>query len=243
MQAVQSLQQAILDVHLLFFKSASTPYTGTAGASASAAANGTAGAGVSVPGLVILKQLEFIGDLDRAMAPLLNSPPATAAGGGGGGGVGTAGGGAVKSLGFDRTAFLADEKASSVPGDIRKVFDQWIERTVQRVGERARAALEAMESATEVARLQQRVWLCCTTVTTGIVSGPSSAPSSLPEKAAQADWEEACVELLAVKRRRTAKSETSTAAAAASLLWSRVFRLPFMLQVCHSAALHRCHSM
>lgn len=215
MQAVQTLQQAILDVHLLFFKPASVPSTGTAAVGASAS--------VTVPGLVILKQLEFISDVDRALSPLLNSPPAAFVGG--------ASAGASKHFGFDRNAFLADERASSSHLDIRKVFDQWIERAVQRVGERARAALEAMESATEVARLQQRVWLCCTTVTTGIVSGPASTPSTLPEKAAQADWEEACVELLAVKRRRTTKNETNTAAAAASLLWSRVFRLPFMLQV------------
>jgi hypothetical protein len=215
-QAVQTLQQAILDVHMLFFKPAYAPSTGTADAD------------VAVPGLVILKQLEFICDVDRALSPLLNVPPAAVVGG--------AAAGVVKSFGFNRSAFLADEKASSSHLDIRKVFDQWIERTVQRVGERARAALEAMESATEVARLQQRVWLCCTTVTTGIVSGPSSAPSTLPEKAAQADWEEACVELLAVKRRRAAKAETNTAVAAASLLWSRVFRLPFMLQVTGSRA-------
>jgi hypothetical protein len=220
-QAVQTLQQAILDVHMLFFKPASAPSTGTA----------AAGANVAVPGLVILKQLEFIGDVDRALSPLLNIPPAAVVGG--------AATGIVKSFGFDRNAFLVDEKASSSHLDIRKVFDQWIERTVQRVGERARAALEAMESATEVARLQQRVWLCCTTVTTGIVSGPSSAPSTLPEKAAQADWEEACVELLAVKRRRAAKAETNTAAAAASLLWSRVFRLPFMLQVNRQRCSHQ----
>lgn len=220
-QAVQTLQQAILDVHLLFFKPASVPSTSTPAVGTNATAS------VTVPGLVILKQLEFISDVDRALSPLLNSPPAASVGG--------ANASALKHFGFDRNAFLADEKASSSHLDIRKVFDQWIERTVQRVGERARAALEAMQSATEVARLQQRVWLCCTTVTTGsgTVSGPASAPSTstLPEKADQADWEEACVELLAVKRRRTAKNETNTAAAAASLLWSRVFRLPFMLQV------------
>jgi hypothetical protein len=133
-------------------------------------------------------------------------------------------------LGFDQNAFLADDS----PLEVKKVFDQWIERAVQRVGERARSALEAMTSATEVARLQQRVWLCCTTVTVNAPAVPmpsSAAPSSVGY--IQVDWEEACMSLLAVKRRRerAVPPPGSQDAAAASLMWSRMFRLPFMLQV------------
>lgn len=211
-QAVQSLQQAILDVHLLFFKPTPLP---SSSSSTDGAETGT-GVAVMVSGLVILKQVEFISDVDRALSPLLLSSALDS----------TFLSAQRKSMGFDRSSFLADDKASSPLGDTRKLFDQWIARAVQRVGERARAALEAMDSATDVARLQQRVWLCCTTVATSS-SSSACVPSGRP---LQADWEEACVELLAVKRRRpTAVADSS--AAAASLLWSRVFRLPFMLQV------------
>ena len=200
-QAVLMLQQTILDVHSLFFR----PVT-----LSDPALNST----LTVPGLVIQKQLEFINDIDRAFSPLLQNSSSKNKGG----------------LGFDCTAFLADDKACSPPLEIRKIFDQWLVKAVQRVGERARAALEAMDSATEVARLQQRVWLCCTTVTTGgsadvTASGLLSSVTGYT----QSNWEESCVELLVVKRRRTSTQDSNSAAT--SLLWSRVFRLPFMLQV------------
>ena len=220
-QAVQILQRTILDVHLLFFKLTAVPSLP-----------------LLVPGLVILKQLEFINDIDRTLSPLIcfmgkqitaDASPK----------------GQKKTLGFDIDAFLADDKVCTAPSDIRNIFDQWIARAVLRVGESTRAALEAMDSATEVARLQQRMWLCCTTVNTSAPS-PSSISSAGGVSAAacakptQTDWEEACVELLAVKRRRTASAtatglsvdkSSGAGAAAASLLWSRVFRLPFMQQV------------
>ena len=201
-QAVLMLQQTILDVHSLFFKPATL-------------SDPTLNSTLTVPGLVVQKQLEFINDIDRAFSPLLQNYSSKNKGG----------------LGFDCTAFLADDKTCSPPLEIRNIFDQWLVKAVQRVGERARAALEAMGSATEVARLQQRVWLCCTTVTTGALSSDvttSGLPSSVSGYT-QTNWEESCVELLAVKRRRTSTLDSNSAAT--SLLWSRVFRLPFMLQV------------
>ena len=235
-QAVQILQRTILDVHLLFFKLTAVPSLSPS--PSPAAQTASASASLMVPGLVILKQLEFINDIDRTLSPLMpsvgkqstvNAVPK---------------GGGMKTLGFDINAFLADDKVCSLPTDIRNIFDQWIGRAVLRVGESTRAALEAMDSATEVARLQQRMWLCCTTVNTSTstsTSGPGIGAASV--KPSQADWEESCVELLAVKRRRTASATagagtgliadkgTGAGAAAASLLWSRVFRLPFMQQV------------
>ena len=235
-QAVQILQRTILDVHLLFFKLTAVPSLSPS--PSPAAQTASASASLMVPGLVILKQLEFINDIDRTLSPLMpsvgkqstvNAVPK---------------GGGIKTLGFDINAFLADDKVCSLPTDIRNIFDQWIGRAVLRVGESTRAALEAMDSATEVARLQQRMWLCCTTVNTSTstsTSGPGIGAASV--KPSQADWEESCVELLAVKRRRTASAiagtgtgliadkGTGAGAAAASLLWSRVFRLPFMQQV------------
>jgi hypothetical protein len=246
-QAVQILQRTILDVHLLFFKPTPVLSPTHSLSSSSAPAPGAQTASLMVPGLVILKQLEFITDIDRILSPLVRVT-----------GQGTQGTAEValkgekRTLGFNTDAFLADDKVCTLPIDIRNIFDQWIGRAVLRVGESTRAALEAMDSATEVARLQQRMWLCCTTVNTtaptstaislstigsgsGIGSGVGAAASAKPT---QVDWEEACMELLAVKRRRTsataAKGEDKGAgagAAAASLLWSRVFRLPFMQQV------------
>lgn len=248
-QAVQILQRTILDVHLLFFKPTPvlSPTQSLSLSSSSAPAPAAQTASMMVPGLVILKQLEFITDIDRILSPLIRVT-----------GKGTQGTAEValkgekRTLGFNTDAFLADDKVCTMPIDIRNIFDQWIGRAVLRVGESTRAALEAMDSATEVARLQQRMWLCCTTVNTtappstaisissigsgsGIGSGVGAAASAKPT---QVDWEEACMELLAVKRRRisasAAKGEDKGAgagAAAASLLWSRVFRLPFMQQV------------
>lgn len=250
-QAVQILQRTILDVHLLFFKPTPVLSQSQSLSSSSAPATAAQTASLMVPGLVILKQLEFITDIDRILSPLIRVT-----------GKGTQGTAEValkgekRTLGFNTDAFLADDKVCTLPIDIRNIFDQWIGRAVLRVGESTRAALEAMDSATEVARLQQRMWLCCTTVNTsappstaisissigsgsgigsGVGSGIGAAASAKPT---QVDWEEACMELLAVKRRRTsasaAKGEDKGAgagAAAASLLWSRVFRLPFMQQV------------
>jgi hypothetical protein len=169
----------------------------------------------SVAGLVLLHQLEFIKGIERALLPLLPPDALTTD---------------KLGLGFDQTAFVASDS----PLDVKKVFDQWIERAVQRVGERARSALEAMTSATEVARLQQRVWLCCTTVTSNGGASASSSSGLSSVGYIQGDWEEACMSLLAVKRRReraVPPAGGSADAAAASLLWSRMFRLPFMLQV------------
>jgi hypothetical protein len=242
-QAVQILQRTILDVHLLFFKPTPVQSQSQSLSSSSAPAPAAQTASLMVPGLVILKQLEFITDIDRILSPLIR-----VTGKGKQGTAEVALKGEKRTLGFNTDAFLADDKVCTLPIDIRNIFDQWIGRAVLRVGESTRAALEAMDSATEVARLQQRMWLCCTTVNTsappstsislsntGSGSGISAAASAKPT---QVDWEEACMELLAVKRRRTsataAKGEekgASAGAAAASLLWSRVFRLPFMQQV------------
>ena len=199
-QAVLMLQQTILDVHLLFFKPA-RPSVAPSLKSLPV-----------VSGLVLLKQLEFISDIDRALTPLLSR----------------SGTDEKKGLEFDASAFIAHDKTSASPLEIRKIFDQWLGKAVQKVGERARAALEAMESATEVARLQQRVWLCCTTVTAVTTSAATSSIFS-PLGYSQADWDESCIELLSVKKRRSFATETNCAAT--GLLWSRVFRLPFMLQV------------
>ena len=205
MKAVLMLQQTILDVPLLFFKPSSLSDLGL---------NST----FTVPGLVIKKQIEFINDINTVFSPLLQISKS----------------GDKRGLGFDHTAFLADDKACSPPVDVRQIFDQWLLRAVQRVGEGARVALEAMESATEVARLQQRVRLCCTAVTAGVAIGVDVPLSGPPVSFAslgytQANWEESCVELLAEKRRRT--STTDSKSLATSLLWSRVFRQPFMMQV------------
>lgn len=251
-QAVQILQRTILDVHLLFFKPTPVPSLTQSPSQSQSSAPAPAGqtASLMVPGLVILKQLEFITDIDRILSPLIR-----VTGKGKQGTAEVALKGEKRTLGFNADAFRADDKVCTLPTDIRNIFDQWIGRAVLRVGESTRAALEAMDSATEVARLQQRMWLCCTTVntsdptSTSISSIGSSGSSGIGSgmgmsatasaKPTQFDWEEACMELLAVKRRRTASATAAkgegkgagSGAAAASLLWSRVFRLPFMQQV------------
>ena len=108
-----------------------------------------------------------------------------------------------------------------------------------------------MRSALEVARLQQRVWSAAT-LAIAIQEGKEWEYT-------QVDWEEACTELLATAKQRqqhrqrlaaaaasvgsaaSAGGDGSSAAAASaaghgginpgSMLWSRVFRQPFMLQV------------
>ena len=176
--AVQMLQQTILDVYLLFFKT-------DLQTSASGGSGGVSGAGGGVSGLVLMKQLEFISDIDRALSPLLPpsaalssslisslpsslSAPLSALSSAISPLLGTPSQSPpFASLQFDRVSFLNDDRLTASPLAMKNIFDSWVTRAVQRVGERAKVALGNMDSATEVARLQHRVWLGCTTVTLG----------------------------------------------------------------------------
>ena len=115
-----------------------------------------------------------------------------------------------------------------------------------------------MRSALEVARLQQRVWSAATLALAHPPSPPQGLGQGLGQEEGsgmgvgseytQVDWEEACTELLATVKQRhhqrqrlaaTAASSDGSGSASAghgginpgSMLWSRVFRQPFMLQV------------
>lgn len=148
-----------------------------------------------------------------------------------------------------------------------------------------------MGSATDVARLQQRIWHSSTQLASsitlsgdaergdGVGPGPSSRSDaaldrngpqqgqqgqqgtehdhiSLPDDTikalstgasvalvlqyAQVDWESACRDLLAVKRRRNSDRSKGGASGppVSTLLWSLAFRAPFMLQVSCSDSAH-----
>jgi len=134
---------------------------------------------------------------------------------------------------FNMTAFADDNRNKCSMVEARSVFDSWVQGAVQKVGNRSNKAQEAMTSATDVARLQQRVWLCSTTVGKGVAttaSGSDDQGSSQDESYTQLDWEAACADLLLPTRRRVA-ADKKAEAAASTLLWSTVFRAPFVRQV------------
>lgn len=128
---------------------------------------------------------------------------------------------------FDMAEFAASNLKNCSNADARNVFDKWLANAVQRVGHRSATALEAMKLASDVAKLQQRVWQCSTTILND--DGKNNDGSAYT----QSDWEAACKDLLAPKRRRmpTDKSSLPTEEISSSLLWSTVFRAPFVRQV------------
>ena len=240
--AVRVLQTAILDAHLLFFKQVDVPpvqqgapsarhATTSAGATAAAAAT-------SVDGLVTLYQAQFIRDVDRALAALVslhnsNSNSNNSNNNNNNNSSSSSSGlGSPKAASADAASvFLASVAGPgrSAGGEVRKAFDEWLAGATQRLSEWSRAALADMGSALEVARLQQRVWTCATVVPVqcDLAEGSSEAASAQ----AQQEWERACAELLAAPKRRRAVDGDSGRTSAGTMLWSRVFRQPFVLQV------------
>jgi len=59
---------------------------------------------------------------------------------------------------------LHDTKDKCSSTEMRKIFDKWFNVAVRLVGDKSVGALACMKSATDVARLQQRIWLFSTNI-------------------------------------------------------------------------------
>jgi len=236
--AINILQVTILDVHHLFFKTVSIP---------AGDQNMGAGSGPGV-GLLSYYRRRFAMDCLKEFEPLLCPSPSDAS---------TASTTVQstdvrKSCSFDLSAFDMDDRRRCSPSRVRALFDEWLARVVQRMSQRCRVALGAMQSALEVARMQQRVWLSCcsvdsewsstnaTVVPPELIRGTSGSStnnssggngnSSNKSSAnsgesgvdvhgltgegvySQADWEAACAELLAPRKRHTPSASASAVA-------------------------------
>ena len=177
--AVRILQTAILDAHLLFFKSTElAPLSPTASASKSPAVAAAAGAG-SVDGLVALYQATFLRDVDAALTAL----PAS---------LGAAGKGDMVPVHDAGAMFLAHARGAGSSGaEVRRVFDEWLGKRVLRLGAWSSGALAGMGSALEVARLQQRVWVAATQANAGTTTseGPLNGDGQdTAQSVVQKDW-------------------------------------------------------
>ena len=156
----------------------------------------------------------------------------------------------------DTSAFMKDLQAKVSKTQLRSIFDSWLGRIIMTISSRCKVALGCMDSAFEVAKLQQKVWSgCCTYV-------PKPAHMQQQVQYAQSDWIVACEELLSAKLvgskhlrtkdiiSKISSKDSSDSADAGSFtshsthLWSAVFRGPFMVQVerllqqsCHAVML------
>ena len=90
-------------------------------------------------------QGDFMTDLERLMWTVLPSPSETS--------------NTSHRPIFDKVAYITKEFGRISAVDIRRLFDDWLASAIQRVGEWSRQALERMDSAVEVALLQQKVWV------------------------------------------------------------------------------------
>jgi hypothetical protein len=174
--AVRILQTAILDAHLLFFKTTELAPVSRPASKTTAAA----GAG-AVDGLVALYQATFLRDVDAALTALLAS-------------LGATGKGDAAPAHDAGATFLAHVRGAGSGGaDVRRVFDEWLGKSVQRLGAWSSGALAGMGSALEVARLQQRVWVAATQANAGLEgpgSGSGDSGHDTAPSVAQKDWDQ-----------------------------------------------------
>ena len=171
-------------------------------------------------GLLAVQQLVFLDELLSRFKQSLPTGASTEA----------------EALSFDKAGFDAKELRATGQAELKRLFDKWLSEAVRRVSDRSRRVLGGMASAAQVARLQQLVYVCSTTVSAG------SAYTA-------EDWHAASLDLLASPRLRARlekeKEKDSTDASGDSkaartttaaddppkLLWSTSLRAPFMMQV------------
>ena len=209
MRTVQVLQQTILEAHLLFFKPVASDGSSQSPQLAEAVSL------LRPTGLLSLYQLSFAHELIAQFKAVLSQHGSHAPW-------------SVDDVGLDRAAFDAQELAAMGQAELKRVFDRWLAEAIRTVADKSRRVLGSMQSAALVARLQQRVFQCSTTV------APGSSHS-------QQDWETASLELLASarmrarleKEREAAPDDTARDGAddPTKLLWSSALRAPFLLQV------------
>ena len=134
----------------------------------------------------------------------------------------------MEPLRFD----LRDGQAGYSSQETRLQFDKWFRAAISRVLKSSDGALGSMRSATDVARLQQRIWQCSTTIECVAVGG-SPDPCSTNFIYTQTDWEAACAELLTPRGRARPQKPAGglPAESYSTLLWSSAFRAPFVRQV------------
>lgn len=218
LKSVRILQKTILDAHTLFFKTSSSQQAGPEGVRSRAVQEWTTL--LKPTGLLAVQQLVFLDELLSRFKQSLPTGASTEA----------------EALGFDKAGFDAKELRATGQAELKRLFDKWLSDAVRRVSDRSRRVLGGMASAAQVARLQQLVYECSTTVSAG------SAYTA-------EDWHAASLDLLASPRLRArlekekekdiadvsgdSKAARSTTAAddPPKLLWSTSLRAPFMMQV------------
>ncbi len=141
-------------------------------------------------------------------------------------------------VGFDEKEFLKDVSSTSSKSQLRGMFDAWLSKVIVMISSRCKVALSVMESAFEVAKLQQRMWQACCSVSSSIDSSDNDNAIVYT----QADWVSTCKMLLdensKIKRgiKKSGSKDGSDGSNnddsnSASQLWTAVFRAPFMVQV------------
>lgn len=231
--AVLTMQQTILDVYFLFFRTVTIDSAGNV-------TNSGDGEGSSQRGLLSIYQEALLKDVDNHLHRITREKNASnqiTNDNNNNNNNSNNSKGKKSTNFFNLDAFVQDNQNKCSLGEARSVFDKWIQSAVQKVGKRSTLALEAMTSATDVARLQQRVWQCSTTV--GSDENNHSQQNQQQQQLyhnekeelyTQEDWEAACTELLLPKRRRPLGDKKSDVQASL-MLWSTVFRAPFVRQV------------
>lgn len=143
------------------------------------------------------------------------------------------------------TSFIQAEKAKTSQNELRKILDMWLSNIVKSISEKITLALSSMTSASEVSNLQQKLWLISTTFDNehdniNITSASSNAydyVSHISSAYSQADWVDACTDIWSNSSKYSPSfshptvSTVSTVSTATTLLWSLIFRGPFMSQV------------
>lgn len=229
---INILQSTLLDAYHIFFKPTTSAILLPVG---------------EFDGLLSRVQTEFIADLSIAMKLLLRSVNFQS---------GATSSIVDSSIAVDTVAFMKDLQARASKSQIRSIFDTWLGRIVASISLRCKVALGSMESAFEVAKLQQKVWSgCCTLL-------PKPIQFQQKMQYTQSDWVEACEELLSQRlagskhlrqkdsmskissKDSTDSTDGSSIASHSTHLWSAVFRGPFMVQVerllqqsCHAVML------
>jgi hypothetical protein len=151
------LQQVVMDVHLLFFRTLSLQADQDMQTKHS---NLTAL--LKTGGLISLYQAYFIRDISKTLDLSENSG---------------------KNLhlptleNFDVVHYCGTQNAASTHGDYRKILDQWLVNIIAKISKSCNSVLSKMESATDVAKLQLRVWNSCTTVITASAHSTNSKQS------------------------------------------------------------------
>eukprot|EP01035_Chromulina_nebulosa_P028430 gene28430-37529_t len=101
-----------------------------------------------------------------------------------------------------------------------KRFLAWFKSALVTLTERTNAILSAIQSATEVAQLQQRIWLSCKYITDDTYPNVNKAADNAGDYS-QLVWDESCQFLFS----------DGTEQSSSSSLWSIAFRVSFMNQV------------